>query len=506
MSKNLDILFVHSNSLEINYQELANEHSAIEPNIWAGMLANSCKSKGFSSQILDCEAEHLTTNNSAKEIVSRNSRLICFVVFGANPNASTQSMEGNIATAKKVKELNPNSKIIFVGPHVSAVPRETLNEGCVDIVCTNEGVYALHNLLKCNVDDNHDLLKIKGIGFKTKEGLSIINEPERIVPKDFLARDLPGIAWDLMPNIKYFKTSGWHSWSNNTIKTPFASLYTSLGCPYKCSYCMINILNRTDNALHISAADSNIFRYWDPEFIIKQFDIIAQMGVKNVKIADELFVYNPKHFLKICDLIIERKYDFNIWCYSRVDTCKPEYLDRMKKAGINWLGIGVENPNQVLRKEVHKGGFKEVKIDNLFSMMRNAGINIGANYIFGLPKDTKESIQNTVEFMMNNLTEFMNIYSAMALPGSPLYLEARKNKVILPDRYAGYSQHSYYTQNLPTDTLSAAEILQARDDCWTRYFTNSVYLQMMEKKFGKVCTDNIKASTQIKLKRRLLGD
>ena len=125
---------------------------------------------------------------------------------------------------------------------------------------------------------------------------------------------------------------------------------------------MINIINRTDNSDGVSSENSNIFRWWNPEFIIKQFDFFASEGVKNVKIADELFVLNPNHFLRICELIIERGYEFNIWAYSRVDTCKPKYLDTLKKAGVNWLGLGIENPDNENRRIIHKEGFKEVSV------------------------------------------------------------------------------------------------------------------------------------------------
>ena len=120
-------------------------------------------------------------------------------------------------------------------------------------------------------------------------------------------------------------------------KKPFAALYTSLGCPYKCSFCMINIINREDLGENVTSENSNKFRWWPPEFIIKQFDFLANQGVKNIKIADELFVLNPNHFLKICDLIIERGYEFNIWAYSRIDTCKPEYLEKLKKQELTGL-------------------------------------------------------------------------------------------------------------------------------------------------------------------------
>jgi anaerobic magnesium-protoporphyrin IX monomethyl ester cyclase len=504
----LDILFIHPNASKKIYQGLSNDHSAIEPPIWAGMLANHCRNKNFNVQILDCEVEKLDYLTSVQEIIKIKPRIACFVVYGQQPSASSQNMEGAIATSEELKLSDPEIKILFVGGHVSALPNETLtDEKSIDFIALNEGVYAISNLLKVeNLNDEKYLNKVKGIGFRNKDNQIVINESEIIVPKKLLDIDLPGIAWDLLPSLKKYRTAGWHSWSNNSDKQPFAALYTSLGCPYTCSFCMINIINRTDSSANISSQDSNIFRWWSPEFIIKQFDYFAEQGVKNIKIADELFVLNPNHFMKICDMIIERKYNFNIWAYSRIDTCKPEYLDKLKKAGINWLGLGIENPSSVIRKEVHKDAFKNVKIIDIINSIRNAGINVAANYIFGLPEETKESLEFTYNFAEETNTEMVNFYSAMAYPGSPLYLESKKKNIILPKTYSGYSQHSYDTQNLPSANLSASEILAFRDKAWNKYHTNSKYLKLLESKFGMNAINNLKATTKIKLKRKLLGD
>ena len=500
----LDILFVHPNASEKIYQGLSKKHSAIEPPIWAAMLANHCRVNNFGVQILDCEAEMLSWEESAKTINDINSRVVCFVVYGQQPSASSQNMSGAVGTADLLKKLNPTAKTLFVGGHVSALPLEVLKEKSVDMVCQNEGVYTISNLLKTDLSVQQIDL-VKGLGYKV-DGIGFLNPPEMIVPRSRLEHDLPGMAWDLLPDIKKYRTSGWHSWSNDTDSSPFVSLYTSLGCPYKCSFCMINIINRTDPSDGIASADSNVFRYWNPEYIIKQFDQIAEMGVKNVKIADELFVLNPNHFIKICELIVERGYDFNIWAYSRIDTCKPKWLDILKKAGVNWLGLGIENPNQVLRKEIHKDGFKEVKIGDLMEDMRNAGINIGGNYIFGLPMDTNESMRDTLEFAMENKTEMVNFYCAMAYPGSPLYLHAIDKGWELPDKYEGYSQHSYETLNLSNDNLTARKILKFRDKAFIEYNSNPEYLNLLETKFGTRAKDNMIDTLKIKLKRKLLGD
>ena len=109
---------------------------------------------------------------------------------------------------------------------------------------------------------------------------------------------------------------------------------------------MINIINRQENEYSDGSA---VFRYWDPNFIIRDFDHFAKLGIRNVKIADELFVLNTNHFMKLCELIIARGHEFNIWCYSRVDTVKEQYLETLKKAGVNWLALGIESGNTKVR-------------------------------------------------------------------------------------------------------------------------------------------------------------
>lgn len=504
----IDILFVHPNASKKIYQGLADNHSAIEPPIWAAMLANSVRAAGFSCEILDAEAERLDYVSAAKRAVEYNARVICVVVYGQQPSASTQNMTGACAISEEIKLHQPDSFIIFVGGHVAALPRETLiAEKSIDAVCQNEGVYTLRSLLALKkLTDEHSLKNVAGLCFRDSAGNIVVNEPSSIVAKENLEIDLPGMAWDLLPSLDKYRTAGWHSWSNNSIKEPFAAIYTSLGCPYRCSFCMINIINRTKTGSHITSADSNIFRWWTPDFVIKQFDYLASKGVKNIKIADELFVLNPNHFLKICELIIERGYDFNIWAYSRVDTCKPQYLETLRKAGVKWLGLGIENPNSTLRQEIHKDGYKDIKIVDLISSIRNAGINVGGNYIFGLPQDTMESMKETLQFAMENMTEMTNMYSAMAYPGSPLYAQAVNSGMQLPSSYAGYSQHSYETQNMSNANLTAAQILEFRDYAWNTYHQNPAYLKFLGDKFGPESRADLENTLKVKLKRKLLGD
>jgi len=496
--KQLDVLFVHANASHKIYQDLAKDFSAIEPPIWAGMLANHCRHHGFSVNILDCEALHLDEERSAEQITGNIARLVCFVVYGQQPSASSQNMAGAVALADAVKKLAGTSKILFVGGHIAALPREVLEKHpSIDFVCQNEGVYTISNLLKTNLKD--DLEKVDGLGFRSGEGI-VLNKPSPIVAKADLPRELPGIAWDLLP-IENYRTALWHSYPNNSNRQPFAALYTSLGCPMKCSFCMINIINRQENEFSDGSA---VFRYWEPEHIIKEFDYFASKGITNIKIADELFVLNANHFLKLCELIIQRGHKFNIWCYSRVDTVRDQYLSTLKKAGVNWLALGIESGNSRVRKDVTKGRFEDVDIRSIVGKIREHGINVIGNYIFGLPEDDLDSMQMTLDLAMEMNTEEANFYSAMAYPGSPLYGIAKKEGWKLPSSYAGFSQHSYEGQPLPTKYLTAEQVLAFRDEAWMKYHTNPKFLELLKQKFGQSAVDETIKSTKIKLKRKIL--
>jgi coproporphyrinogen III oxidase-like Fe-S oxidoreductase len=137
--------------------------------------------------------------------------------------------------------------------------------------------------------------------------------------------------------------------------------------------------------------------------------------------------------------------------------------------------------------------------------VRDAGINVISNYIFGLEHDTHETMQQTLDLALELNTEMANMYPCQALPGSPLHTKARREGCKLPDSYAGYAFLSYESEPLATETLTSAEVLQFRDDAWQTYFTNPAYLRLVEDKFGAQQRANVEAMAQVKLRRRLLG-
>ncbi len=508
----MDALFINPNSSAKAYQDLATVYSAIEPPTWALLLAESCRSKGFEVGILDTDAERLSLEASVCRIAEARPRLAVMVVYGQNPNSGTTSMIGARALAQAIRDAGLDTKICFVGSHASALPLEVLGYQCADIVLLNEGVYALHNLLRSNLQD--DLATIKGIGYK-KRGpggmvMPVLNEPQSVVPQERMDEDLPGHAWDLLPYrtkpLDLYRAHFWHAGFNHENRTPFAAIYTSLGCSFACDFCMINIVNRVNNGEEISAADSKGMRFWSSKWVMHEMRKLADMGVKTLRISDEMFFLNRKYYQPVLQGVIEQGFDFNMWTYSRVDTVRQDALEMFKRAGVNWLALGIEAGNQTVRQEVSKGSFKEVNIREVCATIRAADINIISNYIFGFPNDTIETMQETLDLALELNTEMANMYPCQALPGSPIYHEAKRRGWELPSSFEEFAFLSYEAKPLPTKHVTAAGVLCFRDQAWQTYFTNPPYLDLVGRKFGQQERRNVEDMARIRLKRKLLGD
>ncbi len=507
MNRPLDVVFVNADGAATAYQDLSRQYSAIEPPTWSLLLAQSCRAKGYGAAILDATAENLRDEETVGRIAEMQPRLVCFVVYGQNPNSGTANMAGNVACCDLLKRAHPDLRTCFVGSHTSALPLEVLSLPCVDFVLVGEGVYALHDLLK--TDLQACLEHVKGVGHK-KDGHPILNAPHQVVPQARMDTDLPGYAWDLLPRqrkpLDVYRAHFWHAEYRHDLRTPFAAVYTSLGCPFKCDFCMINIVNRVDTAADVVAASSPGMRHWSTQFMLDELEKLALMDVETIRISDEMFFLDKSYYEPLLRGVIERGIPLRTWSYARVDTVRDKYLELFRKAGVRWLGIGIESADQVIRTEVSKGSFKVTNIRDVVRRIQHADINVGANYIFGLPDDTMETMQRTLDLSLELCTEFANFYPCQALPGSGLYRQARTNGWKLPDTFAGFGFLSYETEPLPTRHLTAAQVLAFRDSAWQTYFSYPPYLDLVERKFGIAQRGHVEEMAKVRLKRKLLGD
>jgi radical SAM superfamily enzyme YgiQ (UPF0313 family) len=354
-----------------------------------------------------------------------------------------------------------------------------------------------------------DLSKIKGIGYKI-EGKPILNAPEIVVPNEKMDLDMPGYAWDLLPMrekpLDLYRAHFWHTEYKHHNRTPFAAIYTSLGCRFKCDFCMINIVNRVDNDLSVASSHSPNMRFWTPAFMLNEFETLANLGVEHIRISDEMFFLNQRYFEPLLEGLVDRGMNLKMWSYTRIDTVREKYLELFKNAGINWLAVGIEAGNREVRREVSKGTFQLDDISSVVHMIQEHGIGVASNYIFGFPDDTFDTMQQTLDLALELNTEMANLYPCQALPGSPLHVKAKAEGTALPDTYQGYGFLSYEATPMATKYVSAAEVVRFRDDAWNKYHSNPAFLNLIENKFGSEAKLGIQNLAEVKLKRRILGD
>lgn len=489
-SRGSDVLFINPGSLQDVYQGLASEFSAIETPSLIALFATYLIKHDFNVDILDAPAFGLSPGKVAGYINEYiNPKLVVIVVYGYQPSASTQNMTAAGMTARELKKLNPDIRIIMTGTHPAALPEKCMDEEEIDYVCDGEGPQTLLKLADYVVRSRGLLSEIPNLLYR--EGATILRTPGEKLLTD-LDDTLTMPAYELLPMEKY-RAHNWHCFENIEQRQPYASIHTSLGCPYRCTFCCIN-----------APFGKPSYRMWSPEAIIDQLDVLVnKYGVRNIKIVDEMFVLNRSHVLGICDEIIRKGYDLNIWAYARIDTIKDEYLGKLKDAGFRWLALGIESGSKHVRDGVEKGRFDTDDILEIVAKVKKSGINIIGNYIFGLPDDDLDTMRETLEMAKEANCEFANFYSAMAYPGSRLYSLAVERNWKLPESWLGYSQHSYECQPLCTEHISAAEVLKFRDEAFTEYFTGNRYLGMVKEKFGDEVVEHVNRMTQIKLERRI---
>nr|HRU07564.1 radical SAM protein [Candidatus Brocadiia bacterium] len=312
---------------------------------------------------------------------------------------------------------------------------------------------------------------------------------------------MPEMAWDLLPMDRY-RAHNWHCFGHLDKRQPYASLYTSLGCPFNCHFCCIHAPFKDGEKALGLRPETNTYRMWSPQSVLAQLEkLVREYGVYNVKFADELFLFNKKHVNAICDGIIARGLRLNIWAYARVDVASDvETYKKLKSAGVNWLCLGIEAGSERVRKDVGKK-FSQDKVMDAVANIRAAGIYIIGNFLFGLPDDDLETMQATLDLAQDLNCEFANFYCAMAYPGSGLYQTAVQQGWPLPKSWTGYSQHAADSLPLPTRHISGAEVLRFRDHAFQTYYANPRYLEMIAKTFGQETVAHIREMLGHKLVR-----
>jgi len=321
------------------------------------------------------------------------------------------------------------AETIAFGTHVTPMPRETLLAfPSLDYVLVGEPDLTIRDLIdhkEGKIDqrtpeiqklfDEHDpdyhpsnnedgttkMEGIKGLAWRNCDSIEVN------LPRPFIQNldDMPMPMHELLPLDKYRMP---------LIKGPFTFIVTSRGCPAGCTYCI----------KHVSYQYSTRLR--SPELLVEEMWQLKEYGINNIHMYADLFTVNRDQVVDLCELMIKEKININWTCNSRVDYVDEEMLSLMGRAGCWYISWGIESANEQILKNVHKGATKE-KAMRALQWAKKAGINNWGYFIIGLPGETEETIQETIEFSKQLPLDIALFHVAAPYPGTPFFFEVVKN-------------------------------------------------------------------------------
>ncbi|MBN2382861.1 radical SAM protein [bacterium] len=299
---------------------------------------------------------------------------------------------------KEIRSVDPNTKIILGGPHISAVPRLSLEMSGADGAVVGEGEETIIELA-----GGRSWSSIRGLNyFENGEWRS----NERRLAPDINALPMP--ARHLLERSKYLGEHevGFRVGQKNTL----LRLFTSRGCPFQCTFCCShNIFGRKA-------------RFRSAESVLAEIEQgIKDWKTTNVMFMDDTFTLNKDHVQEICDAIIKSGHTIRWGCFARA-TLSEEMIIMMKRAGCHMMGFGVESGSQRIL-DMMKKRTKIPEIKQTLALCRKHGIRTKAFIMVGLPHETTEDYNQTVALVLGSKLDYLLVSVFVPLPGSEILSE-----------------------------------------------------------------------------------
>jgi phosphonoacetaldehyde methylase len=348
-------------------------------------------------------------------------------------------------------KLSLSATVVIGGAHCSALPHETLADGCFDYVVIGEGEMPL--LAICShVESGTSLAGVKGIAYLDAEGA--VRETGKEPMKE--VNQVPMPARHLFDMSKYIFSP--YSHNGSTLRLPYATMITSRGCPLKCSFCSVHTIwgrnNRTRDAHQTVDEIEHLYR---------------EYGVKEIHFEDDMLTLDRKRMIDICNEIVERKLDIT-WTTPNgvfVNTLNKDLLAAMKRSGCYQLALAIESGSKSVLRNLMK---KNVSLDyarEVVQMMRQLDIGVYFFFIIGMPGETEADVLQTIAYAKKLMPDEAYFSIATPYPGTPLYDQCQERGYIPADYNPTLMRP---TQPLiETEFLSRGDVRRLRDYAYAEW-------------------------------------
>lgn len=416
-----------------------------------GSISGALKKKGFSFRVLDADAVDLPIDELISNIISQRPRVI---------GISTYSSYGDIIKyiVKEIKSALKDSVVVLGGHHAFALKGKLLEETQADIVAIGEGEVIFSNICDA-VLNNKYLEQVRGIYYRRSGEVFYTGDSGYIDNLD----DIPLPAYEYFPMDRY-QGHFYRRWTSG-FRKPFGNIVTSRGCPFSCGFC------------------SNVMwgkkvRFQSPERVILEIDyLVKHYGVRQLSFFDDTFTLDTVRVNKICDLIIDKNYNLDIYCSTRVDYLNENLIKKMARSGFKWIGIGIESGNERILRKISKYQSPQ-KCSEVIRMIANNRIAVYGSVILGYPEEDKSTLKDTLRFILNNPVHLPQFNIFVPYPGTPIYQELISKGFNLPENVNQFN--SLVSYNKPISTKYLIFFL------WYSYFRtffNLRYLNTVRKTF-----------------------
>ena len=368
-------------------------------------------------------------------------------------DSTTPSVYSDIECARICKEES-NAKIIMVGPHISALPKETLEiaNGAVDIAAIGEYDYTVRDI----INNIGNLACVQGIAYWKEGQIALTAHRELIEDLD----NVPFPAWRHLDLMKYFDGSKLY---------PYIDIISGRGCPNKCIFCL------WPQVMH-----GTRYRLRSPKNVVDEIEYDIKLCPQVLKggeffFEDDTFTVDRVRAMLICKEILKRNLKITFSVNARADSYDSKMFRLMKKAGCRELLVGFESADQDILDNVHKN----IEVSQMHEFMDRAeevDFEVHGCFVFGLPGETKETIQKTIEFALSLGLTTVQFSAAVPFPGTEYYKVCKDSGWLKSENWKDWLKSGEQSAVIKYENLTSSEIDRYVDSALKRFYLRPHYI------------------------------